>query len=264
VSLFEPVPVRYVVPNAITCAGMCLGLWAVQAAVQARLPQDLALPAWLVLWATITDKLDGTVARRLQATSAVGVQLDSFSDLVTFGLAPAALVSSGLPILVPQVWAAGWGRVLLAVLCGLYVVAAALRLARFNVTTTGNPSFFQGMPTTASGGVLAAFFLTLHVLGAPPAAFHAMAVLVGLHALLMVSNLPLPKLQLGRHRFWRVVMAANVLAVYVLVPLSCNPFHSFSWTLVPPYLLALSAGYVVVGFAYGIRVGGGATRPASA
>ena len=259
VRLFQPFPLRYVVPNAITCVGLCLGLWSAQVSAQAHTPADLSLAAWLVLWATILDKLDGTVARRLGATSAIGVQLDSFSDFVTFGLAPAALVGSALPLLLPEPWARGGGHALVTVLAGLYVVAAALRLARFNVTTTsGNPLFFQGLPTTASGGVLGSLFLTMQVMGVPASAYHLLPALLALHTVLMVSNLPLPKLRLGRHKAWRAFQVANVVAVYVLVPLCCNPFHSYAWTLVPPYLLLVSGGYVVGGFAYGLRAAGDA------
>src|SRR5579863_1686701 len=78
---------RYVIPNAITCVGLVFGALGVQAALRGR---PLAA-AWWGLYCTLTDRLDGATAKALGATSEFGVQLDSLTDLVSFGIVPPAV-----------------------------------------------------------------------------------------------------------------------------------------------------------------------------
>ena len=107
--------------------------------------------AWAIVVAGILDMLDGRIARLAQATSSFGVQYDSLSDLVSFGVAPALLVHQWLLRDFGQ-----WG--LLGSM--LYLTGGAFRLARFNLTTTLAKSHeFQGLPITVAGGTLATFVL---------------------------------------------------------------------------------------------------------
>ena len=83
----EPVAAwRYVIPNAVTSASLVVGLLVMVAAMDGR----FEAAGWLMVMCVLLDKLDGTTARLLGATSKFGVQLDSLADLVVFGVAPAA------------------------------------------------------------------------------------------------------------------------------------------------------------------------------
>lgn len=155
---------RYALPNAVTSASIVVAALATQAAI-ARRTVDAA---WLALIVLLTDKLDGFLATRLKATSAFGVQLDSLADLVSFGVAPSAIVY-GFFASRPQLgWADGWALVGLRGLCALHTLGCALRLARFNVRTetamrAGEaPSrHYLGITTTMTAGLLLSLFLVV-------------------------------------------------------------------------------------------------------
>src|ERR1041385_7290291 len=79
---------RYLAPNLITLSSMIFGLVSLWSAHTGNFP----LAAWMIIYAVLTDRLDGLVARALKATSELGMQLDSFADFLNFGVAPAFLV----------------------------------------------------------------------------------------------------------------------------------------------------------------------------
>lgn len=245
-KLFDAVPARSIPANAITCAGLLLGVAAIGAAFR----EDFSTAAWFIAMCALIDKMDGSVARLMKATSDFGIQMDSFSDLVTFGLAPASLVWCAAPKLSPEVWghSATWGamsaQLALTLMCSSYVVCAALRLAKFNVTTSEHPTMFHGLPTTLAGGLTATLFLTSFELGwQAPQAVAWFPWLLLVCAAMMVSNLPLPKLRRARSS---ALFAGQVLlgvAIYVLIPMR----RGF-WL---PLLVLV--GYVLIGFGVGLR-----------
>jgi len=133
-------------PNAITVLALCAGLSAVAFALQAHWFQAIAA----IGVASILDSLDGAAARLLNSTSRIGAELDSLSDLVSFGVAPALVIyvwkfNNGATI------GLGWA------FCVLFVVCMALRLARFNsLLEDDSPKpyargFFTGVPAPAAG-----------------------------------------------------------------------------------------------------------------
>src|SRR5215467_3117318 len=79
---------RYLAPNLITLSSMIFGLVALWSSHNG----DPSLAAWMIIYAVLTDRLDGLVARAMKATSELGMQLDSFADFLNFGVAPAYLV----------------------------------------------------------------------------------------------------------------------------------------------------------------------------
>jgi len=83
---------RYVAPNLVTSAAMLLGMLAVVMAMEGA----HVTAAWLVVWSTFLDRADGIVARALKATSAFGVQMDSFADFFNFGVVPAFIIYTAL------------------------------------------------------------------------------------------------------------------------------------------------------------------------
>lgn len=137
----------YIVPNLVTTANLLSGFISVIASIQ----EDYSTAAWAILVAAIFDMLDGRIARLAKATSQFGVEYDSLSDLVSFGMAPAVLFYQ---------WSLEpFGRLgILA--CFLYLCCAALRLARFNVTTSSlSKAFFQGIASPVAAGTVATFVI---------------------------------------------------------------------------------------------------------
>ena len=159
-------------PNLCTAANLLLGVSAITTVINYNFP----LSAALIVLAAILDRADGIVARRYNAASAFGKEFDSLADLVSFGVAPAALLYSSA--LVHHLSIPGLLCFLLFTLCG------ALRLARFNVAPS--TTFFLGIPITIAGAMLA--ILVLIVPSTPVA-----LVLSIILALLMVSNVRIPK-----------------------------------------------------------------------
>lgn len=134
------------IPNALTLGNLCLGVAAIL--YVSENPNSL-LPALFILVASILDMFDGKLARQLNAVSAIGKELDSLSDLVTFGIAPMVLIwqstLSGI-------------RVFGAFFVFFYAACGAYRLARYNVTT--DCSYFMGMPITFAGILAALWYMS--------------------------------------------------------------------------------------------------------
>lgn len=139
-------PISRLFPNMITVLGMCCGLSAVRFAMLGRFEISVAF----IIAAAIIDGMDGRVARMLGATSDFGAQLDSLSDFLCFGVAPALVIYMWQ---LHTVKGFGWGVVL------FFAVCAALRLARFNTDLFKDEikpwekQFFVGVPSPA-GGIL--------------------------------------------------------------------------------------------------------------
>ena len=135
---------RMLLPNMLTLIGVCIGLTSIRFALSGEF--HLAIIA--IIFAALIDGLDGRIARLIKGTSRVGKELDSLTDMISFGVAPAFIM---------YFWKLntfgrfGW------LLCLVYVICVALRLARFNVKTGQAPSwrdnFFEGVPSPA-GGIL--------------------------------------------------------------------------------------------------------------
>ncbi len=135
---------RYAIPNAVTVGNMFCGFIAIMYASSGRLEKAVIA----ILIAILLDGLDGRVARRLNATSKFGVEFDSFSDVVSFGIAPAVMMFH---------WAFQKSADELGVaITFLYALCAASRLARFNISSE-NLKSFSGLPTPGA----AAFIVSL-------------------------------------------------------------------------------------------------------
>ena len=139
--------VNALIPNAVTVMGLCAGITAIRFAISER----WELSVGLIFLAAIIDGLDGRIARVLKASSEFGAQLDSLSDFVCFGVAPA---------LVLYLWTLNAGAGMGWTVSLLFAVCMALRLARFNASL-GDPDreiwasyFFVGAPAPASSGIV--------------------------------------------------------------------------------------------------------------
>ena len=135
---------RVILPNMLTLIGVCIGLTSIRFALDGKF--EFAIIA--IIFAALIDGLDGRIARLIKATSKVGKELDSLTDMISFGLAPAFIMYFWK---LNTLGRFGW------LVCLIYVICVALRLARFNVNSNQEPSwrdnFFEGVPSPA-GGIL--------------------------------------------------------------------------------------------------------------
>jgi CDP-diacylglycerol--serine O-phosphatidyltransferase len=134
---------RYLLPNILTLAGVCLGISSIKYSIEG----NYILAVTLILFAAILDALDGRIARLIKGTSEFGKELDSLTDFVSFGIAP---------VFVLYFWdlnkygKLGWAITL------IYSVCCVIRLARFNLTKIEasqewKNNFFEGIPSPAGG-----------------------------------------------------------------------------------------------------------------
>jgi CDP-diacylglycerol---serine O-phosphatidyltransferase len=202
-------PFAHLLPNLTTIVGLCAGLTAIRFAVDGR--HELA--AVLIIFSALIDGLDGLLARRLDAASSFGAELDSLSDFVCFGVAPGILVFA---LALGSMTGPGWVFVL------VYVIGCCLRLARFNVGRSGpqpvGPPHFIGVPAPA-GAMLALLpaFVTFAGFGDAAAAPALVAPYLGLVGIAMVSRIRTfsPKgLRVPRDRAgWVLIAMAIVVGV---------------------------------------------------
>ena len=173
---------RMLLPNMLTLIGVCIGLTSIRFALSGEF--HLAIIA--IIFAALIDGLDGRIARLIKGTSKVGKELDSLTDMISFGVAPAFIM---------YFWKLntfgrfGW------LLCLVYVICVALRLARFNSELSDKPNYaknyFSGIPTPA-----AAFLALLPITGLEifnltelKTEFY-ICIWISIIAIGMVSNLP--------------------------------------------------------------------------
>lgn len=235
---------KYVVPNAITAASLLMGL----ASIYFSSLGHLETAAWVILYSTLLDKLDGTTARALNASSSFGVEFDSFSDFTAFGLAPSFLVFTFFSTDV-QMKAMTQGSeapffLLFAVV--LFILASATRLARFNVTTVPGSHFILGMATTIAGGLTAAFFLACMAHRDLPIVAEAltyMPYLLIFFAAMMLSTFPSVKPG-GRGSRGRNLQDACVFLALALLILLRQ---------LPEVIFAAGVVAILIGFAIGFK-----------
>lgn len=177
----------YLLPNLFTTANIVFGFTSITLSAHG----EIVKASWFIIAAAVCDLLDGRIARLTRTTSAFGVQYDSLSDLTSFGIAPAFLLHNLTSDLFQ-------GTVFLIASSALFVVCAALRLARFNVSVDqpvkGRKGYFQGLPSPVAAGLVVSAVLferKLELFGSQ--LFPVVITIIGvLSALLMVSGIPFP------------------------------------------------------------------------
>ncbi|KQO75328.1 phosphatidylcholine/phosphatidylserine synthase [Rhizobium sp. Leaf262] len=221
------IPLRLVIPNLVTVLAICAGLSGVRLAFEGRFELAVAM----VLLAAFLDGVDGRLARMMKATSKFGAQMDSLADIVNFGVAPALVVYA---YLLDQARSFGWIAAL------IYVIAAGLRLARFNVMierevkAPWQNEFFVGVPAPM-GAMLVLLPVYLGFLGVEPSktfAYIAAAytVLIGYF---LISRLPVWSGK-SESRIRRDLVMPAILIVVVYVAL----LMSFTWEVLVLTVLA--------------------------
>lgn len=241
----------YILPSLFTAGTIAAGFYAIVQSLQGSPlePHHFDYAALAIGFAIPFDGLDGRIARMTNTASEFGRELDSLADVITFGVAPAVLAYSWGFRMLPYGMDLALRQKLLqigAVVCFLFLICGACRLARFNTSADAKPKnpgrpdrkYFVGMPIPAAAGVVAA---TVHFFGGTPVFNGIVAgcwvLLIGLTGFLMVSTWRFwsgKEISLtGRHPFQLLVLIGAVVCVIVL-------FHQL-------LLLVLAFGYMFSG-----------------
>ncbi|MCX7679056.1 MAG: CDP-alcohol phosphatidyltransferase family protein [Spirochaetes bacterium] len=246
---------KYIVPNAITAMSLLLGVVAIIIAVEGFLNNRIIsffnmegphaiLAAWITVWCVLLDKLDGFFAKAFNATTDFGAQFDSMADLVSFGITPGLISYGAVYAIVGDAFFEN--RLLLIACIGAYILAAAVRLARFNAVDIDEfPDYFRGLPSTIAGGIMAMVIILLYkykeMIGVKSFIIIIESALI-ICAVLMVSPLLLSKLKPRKSKLINFFQIVNIAIGY-----ACGIGMLF-----PEYLFSLIVLYLSVGFTYGI------------
>ena len=250
VRRITPLSVNRMVPNVLTLLALCAGMTAIRFAINGQF-QEATIS---IIAAGVFDGLDGRLARLLKATSSFGAELDSLSDFISFGVAPAAVLYLWT---MTQLHSLGWAIVL------FYAVCCALRLARFNTQLTAEPppwraNFFSGAPAPAGAGLLMVpMFVSFEWGDWIPRSPWLNAVWISGVALLMVSNVP--TVSLKRIRIPAHLVVPTLLGIGVATAF----FTTAPW----PTLTCVGAVYIAsipltIRASYRVRHAAVAARPA--
>ena len=186
---------RSLLPNTLTIFGVCLGLSSIKFA----LDSNYAMAVIAISFAAILDTLDGRVARLIKGSSKVGKELDSLTDVISFGVAPSFIMYFWT---INEIGKFGWLVVL------IYTVCCALRLARFNLTVVEENeswkiNFFEGVPSPAAAGlILLPLILSLSELIQFKNISNVSLIVILITSFLMVSKIPtysLKRILIPRH-----------------------------------------------------------------
>ena len=193
----------HILPSLFTTGNVFCGFYSTVAVLN----EHYYFAAWAIVVGMIFDGLDGRIARLTKTTSAFGEQYDSLADIITFGMAPAFLAYSWV---LKPFGRLGWMAAFLFLLC------AALRLARFNVTKPEIRSeHFVGLPSPASAVVIASIVIAFEDLFATRMNPFIMVMVVYALAFLMVSNIKYPAFK--RFDFKKRVVFSRFLFVILFI-----------------------------------------------
>ena len=225
---------RVILPNMLTLIGVCIGLTSIRFALDEKF--ELAIIA--IIFAALIDGLDGRIARLIKGTSKVGKELDSLTDMISFGVAPAFIMYFWK---LNTLGKFGW------LVCLIYVICVALRLARFNVNSSEEPSwkdnFFEGVPSPAGGIlVLTPLIFSLSVLDVFNINYNIIVpIFFILTSLLLISKVPtysFKKIVIRRNTtiflLFGIVLFFGMLLIYTFEVLAISSLI---------YLLLIPVGY---------------------
>ena len=208
----------YILPNIFTTGNMFFGFFSM---VQS-LAGNYVVAAYAIVGSAIFDLLDGRVARMTHATSKFGMEYDSLSDLVSFGVAPAILLYTWSLKPFERI---GW------LACFLYMACGALRLARFNVqVATVEKKFFQGLPIPMAAGIVATSVTAAQNLGMDPQKNIYVLGMTILLAFVMVSNFryrSFKELDFRQRKPFYVLIAGLCVIVFIALKPEVNLFIAF-------------------------------------
>jgi CDP-diacylglycerol---serine O-phosphatidyltransferase len=201
----------YILPNTLTLCGMFMGFYSILASLKGLYVDA----SWAIIIAMVFDGLDGWVARLTHSTTRFGIELDSLSDLVAFGVAPAVMLFKWNLASYGRI---GWSAAFLFMACG------ALRLARYNVQMgSAESKSFTGMPIPGAATIVATMVIFYHeIWETVPAKNIYILLLTFILAVLMVSTLRFhgaKEIDFSKRKpFWILVAIVVAFALIVMHP----------------------------------------------
>lgn len=243
----------FLLPNLITLSSVFCGFYAILLSMRGADEQDFYRAALLIVYAMFFDTIDGRVARLTKTQSALGVQLDSLADVISFGVAPAALVYR---------WSLESLGFLGVLVCFAYVSCGVIRLARFNVLTMGESGapkkpgkYIIGLPIPGAAGIVVSLVVANHSsvtagmwgqgpnpAGIPELKLAVMAVMLVLSAC-MVSTIRFRSFKDLRLNLRTAVFVAFAVGSTAFIALRFKPAFALVWLL---------SSYVAIGLAEAI------------
>ncbi|MCX8012214.1 MAG: CDP-diacylglycerol--serine O-phosphatidyltransferase [Desulfobacterota bacterium] len=219
----------YILPNFFTTCSLFCAFYSIISSFNGNFTKA----AWAILFSAVFDWLDGKIARASRAISQFGVEYDSLSDLIAFGLAPGLLIYTwGLIPFGRAGWLAAF----------LYVACTALRLARFNVNALNlETRYFQGLPSPAAGGMIATMVIIAYRLG---------WVDTSKHLLVLVLTFFLSFMMVSKIRYWSlkklevsgiIPFQISVIVLCVIIIIAAEPH----FTLFTIFFLYVFSGPVL-------------------
>lgn len=199
----------YLLPTSLTLCSMFFGFYSILASLKG----NYVHAAWAIMFATIFDGLDGWVARLTHTTTKFGIELDSLSDLVAFGVAPAVMLYKWGLFLFGRI---GWAAAFLFMVCG------ALRLARYNIQMGSTESkAFTGMPIPGAAAVVATLVIFYHEMWEiTPDKNYFILLLAIFLSVLMVSTLRFhgaKELNLGKRKPFSILVGIVIVFAFIVV-----------------------------------------------
>ncbi len=218
-----------VIPNLFTAMNMFSGFLSIVSASQGK----YIYAAWLIIIAGIFDALDGAMARLTRSSSEIGVELDSLSDVVSFGAAPAFLIFKSYLFQY---------EVMGIIISSFLMLAGGFRLARFNVQLVGfEKSYFKGLPIPSSAITIAAFCLAFYKSpeGYPEPYTKIIIPLILLLSYLMISRIKydtIPKFSLKEIKEKPYLLFLLLFAIFLLI------FYTFTQAIFFMFLFIIVFG----------------------
>jgi CDP-diacylglycerol--serine O-phosphatidyltransferase len=198
----------FVIPSIVTLMGMFAGFYAILSALEGKYVHS----AWAIIIAGLFDGMDGWVARLTHTTTKFGIELDSLSDVIAFGVAPATLMFTWALMPFGRL---GWAAVFLFMACG------AMRLARFNIQMgSSEKKSFTGMPIPAAAGILAATLLFYTEMGLAHEKSLIILIMTIFLALLMVSTLRYhgqKEIDMKKRKPFRILVIVVIMAALIII-----------------------------------------------
>jgi CDP-diacylglycerol---serine O-phosphatidyltransferase len=242
--------IRYIFPNAITLMNLTLGCAAITVAL---IGSNEYMAAWLIMFAAIFDLFDGWVARLLDARSEFGVQLDSLADMVSFGVAPSIIFFKWIILVLTnqsrfstfELTSSTFFEKLLLLSAFLFALAAAVRLARFNITPSSG-KIFKGLTTTASALIVSSLWIIIdstesEIIRPILLNWYFVFSLLIILVFLMLSNIPMLSLKFKGASFesnkWQYILLLATMILLVIFGLE-GIFFSLVFYLMLSFILA--------------------------
>lgn len=220
----------FILPNLFTLGSILCGYYAILVCSEAATEDYLYRAALLIIYAMFFDTIDGRVARLTKTQSAMGVQLDSLADIVSFGVAPAILVYH---------WSLKEITTLGMLVGFMFVGCGAIRLARFNIAVTGNDGepvkpgkYSQGLPIPAAAGILISLVVANQLTGKLPFTPILVSIVMISLSIFMVSSMPFRSFKDIKLSWRTVVFISLALGTSAWITLRYHLSLALVWLLV--------------------------------